>query len=246
MIGCNDFCLGGGDGDRIVAINDGGASNIDTIVIGADNHNFHMVYDTSSQFSNLLTGSGTSLGRLDSVRSWIPNLGGGRLYMAYNSTYQTRGDWETIRAFVVATPPSSSETIHLVWDTNEATELLADPADVLTESPTWCNSDLYYHWDGGSPGVLQIGIAGSLFTVATGITSQALLEAEFETYYFAGTYGWAYNTTTGVICIIWVEANGTPTFEFSVDLDEELNLGDEASAELVARYPVDRRKWVVK
>lgn len=82
------------------------------------------------------------------------------------------------------------------------------------------------------------------YEVESGITSQAEVATWLEAVYPDDNYLFAYNTTSGIICVDWQDRDvGNGGFEYSVDLEENLNLDDDVKAS-VARYGVNTDKWL--
>jgi hypothetical protein len=76
------------------------------------------------------------------------------------------------------------------------------------------------------------------------ITTQALLKAWLEAIYPDDDYTFAYHVNSGEICVEWQGKNaGSGTFTFSVDLQEQIEIGDEVTAWIV-RKNRNMRNWL--
>lgn len=113
------------------------------------------------------------------------------------------------------------------------------------EKLSFCNEFFYWMYDDVADTVSVTFNGGTdFYVIATSVMSQSEVKDLLEASYPIGTWRFAWNVSTGEICIIQDSTEGTGQFEYSIDLEDEISLGDSASAEIVSRYPVERSRWV--
>lgn len=115
------------------------------------------------------------------------------------------------------------------------TERASGPNDSIKFRYDDVNDDLYVQFESGSE-----------FLIADGtITDNADLKAFFEALYpNSACFDFAYNTTTGIIEVRWVSTCDAGTWDFSVSLSEEINIGDEVNVSVMRHWPLTKRKWL--
>lgn len=119
-------------------------------------------------------------------------------------------------------------------------------SEEIEENQSYCVGGVAYRYDDAGDTIkVRVGTAGEYHTVGTSITDNAALKAWFESVYPEGVWDFAYNTSTGDVCVIYKGAQtGSSTWNYSIVLSEIINLSDGASAYITSQYPVDRRRVV--
>jgi hypothetical protein len=119
--------------------------------------------------------------------------------------------------------------------------------------PSICNNSSYVRLRWVNPDVEVLidqdndGVGGWFKINSTDVTTQGELQTFLETLYPDDNYSFAYHVTTGDICVQWEEADvGNGSFEFSVDLQENIQLSDDVVAWIqTTRTRELKPRWIV-
>jgi hypothetical protein len=105
------------------------------------------------------------------------------------------------------------------------------------EFPSICNNSLVeFRWDGVSDFDIYHPEIDTWTTIDSTVTTQAQLQSLLEAIYPDDNYLFAYHVTSGNICVDWQEQDvGNGSFTFSVDLQENIIIEDDAEAWVIRK-----------
>lgn len=240
---------GGKDGDIYIDVRTGDGY-YDLNASATDYYRFSPIrYNNTTSLRNIYQGLGateTPANQADVIKNVLGLVDGQMvredMYFWYyiNQASPLYGDGndfsELLTAIENRNVSNSAYTMQIVvaylFDTGEGT-------------PSFCNDGIHYRYDDANDDLYVVFGDQDEYLIADGtITSQADLQTFMEAIYLENIWDYAYNTTTGEICVRYAGVSGTGEWNFSTELSEEINLGDSASAFIISRWPVNYEKWV--
>jgi len=228
---------------------------------GTNAENFDTI--NSSQQSIYTVGSGDARDRqgvLDEMYSLFNGVESHyhfRLVYRHGTIYWNGADYPSVQNAVETLTGYSAPT-DLILSTQSPTldAVVKDSAsaesgtkDPDNHFPSVCNNSTLVHlrWDEGTDELLVINDYGEgtvETAIATGITSQALLQSTLEAIYPDDDYTFAYHVNSGQICVEWEQYDsGNGGFTFSVDLQENIIIDDDVTAHVIRGYEKSFGKW---
>lgn len=155
-------------------------------------------------------------------------------YWHTGSTYDEGVGYDDLRTLILGMSSSQSDNNTLV---------IVFPQEGITSAttPSFCDGGLYWKYDDVAD-TLSIVLDGTSYTQFTGVTSQADVTTNLETIYLKGLWDYAYNVSTGDICMIFKGEDAGGEVTYSLELEDEITVGDSLVAYIVRpeRY---RREW---
>lgn len=221
--------------------------NVDNCSFPSD----HWVYDMAKDASNYyrfdnpmvnLTGSEIIITdyatRQEAIDAWYATLGTIRdgikcYYQLWNGSAYVYGDTTNMETFKALLETYNSAVDARWVQVYEQTETHISQ----------CEGGIYYRYDDTADKIYIVwgGTTTDEIEIASSITNQADIKTFFESIYNVGTWDFAYNTSSGYICVIY-KGTGTGEWNYSTELEEQINLFDAASAYIVSRYPVSFKR----